>query len=32
MLETPRQPMADRILEALVVEHRRIDETAERGL
>src|SRR6185437_1313819 len=32
MLQAPRQPMADRILEALVVEHRRIDETAERRL
>ena len=32
MLEPARKPVADGILETLVVEHRRIDEAAERGL
>ena len=32
MLEPARETVADGVLEALVVQHRRVDEAAERGL
>ena len=32
MLKTPREAVADRVLETLVVQYRRIDETAKRRL
>ena len=32
MLQPAREPMAHRIFEPRMVQHRRIDETAERGL